>query len=83
VSNGRARRGRLAVAGALPLVAGLLFGSGSAAAHANLTRTAPAGDTVLQDAPGEIAVWFDAAIDPNASGLTLLDRAGETPPEAP
>jgi hypothetical protein len=51
VSDGGARHGRLAVAGALLLTVGaLLFGSGSVAAHANPTRTAPTADALLQAA---------------------------------
>ena len=52
------------------------FATAGVSAHANAVRTAPPADAVVVDAPGEIGVWFDAAVDPAASGLTLMDRAG-------
>jgi methionine-rich copper-binding protein CopC len=70
----RLRPARWAV---LPLAAlVVVLGAASASAHANAVRTAPIADAVLVDAPGEVAVWFDASIQPAASGLTLLDRGG-------
>jgi methionine-rich copper-binding protein CopC len=65
--------------GALPLAAlALALGAAGALAHANAVRSTPAVDALVADAPGEVAVWFDAAIDPAGSGLALVDRAGRS-----
>jgi methionine-rich copper-binding protein CopC len=56
----------------------LILGTVGARAHANAVRSTPAVDAVIADSPAEVAVWFDAAIDPARSGLALRDRAGRS-----
>jgi methionine-rich copper-binding protein CopC len=66
------------VARALPLaVLALALGAAAVLAHANAVRSAPAADAVLVDAPGDLAVWFDEAVDLRQSGIKLLDRSGQ------
>jgi len=61
----------------LAALAGALSSAG-VFAHANPVRSAPSPDDVVADAPGQVAVWFDAAVVPANSGIRLLDRGGQT-----
>ena len=62
----------------LVLGLGLLFGAhGVALAHANLVRSIPAANAVLDASPPELRLWFSEAPEPRFSEVQLLDRAGK------
>ena len=71
---------RTARAGFLLAVAGALFWllltPGSASAHANLARSEPAANEVLEEAPERIVVWFTEEIEPAFSKIEVLDSNG-------
>ena len=67
------------VTGALVLVwaaLGLLLPSDTAFAHANLARASPAPNSVLDEAPSRVAIWFTEPIEPSLSEIQVLDAQG-------
>ncbi len=70
-----------AITVALPVVAAavlVLFvaGQGSVAAHAEVARSDPAANSVLQESPDRIAVWFTEPVEPALSVLRVFDSQG-------
>ena len=63
----------LAVAGALMA---LLWPSDAALAHANLARATPSPNSVLDNAPDRIVIWFTEPIEPKLSEIRVLDSLG-------
>ncbi len=45
-------------------------------AHANQIRTSPAPDSVLDESPDRIVVWFSEPIEPRLSRIRVLDENG-------
>ena len=67
------------VTGALVLVwaaLGLLLPSDTAFAHANLAKASPAPNSVLDEAPSRVAIWFTEPIEPSLSEIQVLDAEG-------
>ncbi|MBI3978029.1 MAG: copper resistance protein CopC [Chloroflexi bacterium] len=61
------------------LVLGLVMvvvGHGLALAHANLVRSEPEANAVLDAAPGELRLWFSEAVELRFCEVHLLDREG-------
>lgn len=58
------------------LGAWLLGGAGEASAHAALVRAEPPENAFLKSAPIEVSLQFSETIDDRASGIRLLDAAG-------
>ena len=44
--------------------------------HANQARSAPSPDSVLEEAPARVAVWFTEPIEPDLSEIQVLDSQG-------
>ena len=44
--------------------------------HANQARSAPSPDSVLEEAPTRVAVWFTEPIEPDLSEVQVLDSQG-------
>lgn len=61
---------------ALALAAWLLPMGREAQAHANLARANPSPNSVLQEPPGRVAVWFTEPIETSLSGIRVLDSQG-------
>src|SRR5438270_12014773 len=49
----------------------------SASAHANLVRSDPPANAVLDTPPTQVRLWFSEAPEPGFSQIQLLDRAGQ------
>ena len=67
------------IAGAVVLVwvaLGLLLPADTAFAHANLARASPAPNSVLDEAPSCVAIWFTEPIEPSLSEIQVLDAQG-------
>ena len=67
------------IAGAVVLVwvaLGLLLPADTAFAHANLARASPAPNSVLDEAPSRVAIWFTEPIEPSLSEIQVLDAQG-------
>ena len=82
-SAGRLRRRRVArmslAAGASVLVWAaltLLLPVDTALAHANLARASPAPNSVLEEAPSRVAIWFTEPIEPSLSEIQVLNAQG-------
>lgn len=77
---GRRRVVRMGLAaGALVLVwaaLALVLPVDTALAHANLERASPAPNSVLEEAPGRVAIWFTEPIEPSLSEIQVLDAQG-------
>ena len=54
----------------------LLYTPESAAAHANLVRSEPVANEVLEGPPGRVVVWFTEEIEPAFSKIEVLDSGG-------
>lgn len=71
------RSGRLTVLRVLrALVLGLVALTSAAApamAHAELVRSQPANGAILPTAPNRVAIWFDEALTPSGSTITVYD----------
>ena len=66
---------------ALLLVVAVLWASvaahtETAFGHANQARSAPSPDSVLEEAPTRVAVWFTEPIEPALSDMRVLDSQG-------
>lgn len=66
---------------ALLLVVAVLWASvvvhtGTAFGHANQARSAPSPDSVLEEAPTRVAIWFTEPIEPDLSDIRVLDSQG-------
>lgn len=48
----------------------------AAEAHANITRSDPPGNAVLQTSPRQVQVWFDEPIEPALGHLEVFDSGG-------
>ncbi len=59
------------------VMAGSLISSHYAMAHAILVRSTPEKDTVLQQAPERIDLWFDAGVGPKYTALAVVNTDGE------
>ncbi len=64
------------------LLAGMLCASiatqtGPVHGHANQARSVPPPDSVLEEAPTRVAVWFTEPIEPGLSEIRVLDARGE------
>jgi copper transport protein len=60
----------------LPLVLGLAVPA-SAFAHAYLERSSPAGNTIVETAPGRIQIWFTERPELRFSDVTVYTAEGE------
>jgi hypothetical protein len=67
-----ARRRRLAVA-----ALGLLLLATPAWPHASLVRSSPARRATLRTAPDRVQLWFNEAIEPKFSSVSVWDAAGQ------
>jgi methionine-rich copper-binding protein CopC len=67
------RRRRLAAAAAL----GMLLAATPAWPHASLVRSSPARRATLTTAPDRVQLWFNEAIEPKFSSLSVWDAAGQ------
>ena len=69
-----------ALMGVLCLIAmsalGLLLFAPSVFAHANLVQSSPPPNSVLEEAPARVVIWFTEPIEPNLSGIRVLDSTG-------
>ncbi len=54
----------------------LLWSSGAVLAHANLAKAAPSPNSVLDEAPGQVVIWFTEPIEPKLSEIRVLDSLG-------
>ncbi len=54
----------------------LLIPSAGVLAHANLVEASPAPNSVLDEAPSQIVIWFTEPIEPNLSEIRVLDATG-------
>ena len=66
---------------ALLLVVAVLWASvaahtETAFGHANQARSAPSPDSVLEETPTRVAVWFTEPIEPDLSDIRVLDSQG-------
>jgi methionine-rich copper-binding protein CopC len=50
---------------------------GGAAGHAFPERAEPRVGSVIRSAPGEVRIWFDGALEPAFSRLSVSRRGGE------
>ena len=67
----------LAVFAGLALSAlALLVLPSSVYAHANLVKSTPAPNTVLDEVPSQIIIWFTEPIEPSLSSIRVLDATG-------
>ena len=57
-------------------LAGSLALPAAAAAHAYLTRTAPAASVVLDSPPSQVALTFDEAVEPRFAIISVTDASG-------
>ena len=77
---GRRRVARMGLAGAaLALVwaaLALLLPVDTALAHANLARASPVPNSVLEEAPSRVAIWFTEPIEPSLSEIQVLNAQG-------
>jgi copper transport protein len=64
---------RIALISALAL---LLATAGTAWAHPSLTRSEPPANAVLDEAPRQVRVWFDEAIESGHGNLSVYDGQG-------
>lgn len=53
------------------------FGTPTVSAHATLERSVPSANSVLEEAPTQIELDFDDAVDADLAALELFDAAGE------
>ena len=61
----------------LALTAAWLLSAGrEAQAHANLAQSSPAPNSVLDDAPDRVAIWFTEPIEPTLTDVRVLDSGG-------
>ncbi|MDE3076428.1 MAG: copper resistance protein CopC, partial [Chloroflexota bacterium] len=51
----------------------LLLGTGAALAHANLTRSEPAGNANLPAAPAKVQLWFSERPEPRLTEIQVYD----------
>jgi copper transport protein len=51
---------------------------GIASAHADLLRSDPAANSVQDSAPSQVSIWFNEAIEPGFSTITVLFEDGST-----
>src|SRR5258707_1281141 len=72
------RRSRIQVV--LVLIVGLLLAANVVSAHANLIRSEPAANSVLDTAPTRVRLWFSEVPEPGISQILVLDRAGKIIP---
>ena len=63
----------LAVAGVL---VALLWPTGAVLAHANLAKAVPSPNSVLDEAPERVVIWFTEPIEPSLSEIRVLDSLG-------
>ena len=56
--------------------AALLPATGTVLAHANLARANPAPNSVLEEPPNRVSVWFTEPIEPSLSEIRVLNAAG-------
>ena len=54
----------------------LLLPDDTAFAHANLARASPAPNSVLDEAPSRVAIWFTEPVEPSLSEIQVLDPQG-------
>jgi copper transport protein len=54
----------------------VLGGFARASAHASVSSTAPAADSVLADSPGEIVLKFTEPVDPTGDAIRIVDSQG-------
>ena len=65
-------------------VVGVLSPSFSVYAHANLVKADPAPNSVLEQSPGRVVIWFTEPIEPKLSEIKVLDAvAARVDDEAP
>lgn len=66
-------RSRAALLGVLAALAAGVMSAGPAAAHASLVGSNPEDGAVLAEAPGEVVLEFDEAVQPDFSQVAVLD----------
>ena len=54
----------------------LLWPSGTTYAHANLDRANPSPNSVLDEAPDRVVIWFTEPLEPMLSEIRVLDSLG-------
>ena len=74
-------RHRVRAASALLLIVAAVLAydvasAGSASAHAEVARSDPAANSVLQESPDRVAVWFTEPVEPALSELRVFDSRG-------
>ena len=62
---------------AASLVGGHATPPGEAYAHANLARSAPAPNSILDSPPSQVVVWFTEPVEPKFSEIRVLDAQGD------
>jgi copper transport protein len=72
----------ISLAAALAIVAGLLanaiwFSVPVVSAHANLVRSEPAANSVLDQPPERVVIWFTEPIEAGFSEIQVLNSQGE------
>ncbi len=55
----------------------LAFGVQAASAHANLVRSEPGANAVLDNPPNQLKLWFSETPEPHFSEAKLFDRSGQ------
>src|SRR5579871_5001403 len=68
---------RRAAFGLITAITVLLGYVGTASAHANLVRSDPPANAVLDVPPAQIRLWFSETPEPGFSQVQLFDRAGQ------
>lgn len=70
-----ARRRRRWAGGLAGMLLALMVGRGVAQAHAQLARSDPAADAIVEAAPARATLWFTEQPDPQFSEVQVLDQA--------
>ncbi len=66
-----------AVAAGLAGICAILAVPVTVLAHADLVRSDPAANSVLQASPSKVALWFTESVDPQLSQIEVLDAANK------
>lgn len=59
---------------------GLAFAPGGAAAHSRLTKSDPAARQVVAQAPKELKLWFNEAVEPAFAKISITPAGGSPIP---
>jgi methionine-rich copper-binding protein CopC len=72
-----ARRRRTALPAAILVTLAILAGSTTAGAHASLVRSSPARRATLTTPPDRVQLWFNEAVEPRFSTVSVWSAAGQ------